>query len=451
MPPIQPAAPGQGNLLPVTGQYIIEYLDALKSHSVSVFHVLKNPQGALRAESVDPSIALSLPEAEKSQKLFLVDKDWMAKAFRETDTFDAQLEPLLEESPEERTKAVTALRAALAELKKKNIEPMAKARVIMDTVSQTFLLNKASLKLKPQEVGVHEKTLARETDAMIGTAVEMSEDPALMSGLFSCFQDLSNGQTINHVMRVFVSFTGFLQRFETLHQNRLSQTLRRVFPAVYLDSYRKILPNVDSRLMTSDQLLQLPDLGFLDRKEFSLGAFLHDIGKMGNIDYFESDQGFDADQIQQHVFLGAGLILMNYGNSHDGARMMAGDHHNALGKAGGYGITRLERERGMRAPVETVRVLASDSKGFATGEALGWLPVEMLAVADVYDAMTDNSRTYKKAMSSSEAAVFLDDTMAAGGKLDPVLVDLYIDFLRTQGVTVPEDRGFAHKVRRVQS
>jgi hypothetical protein len=39
--------------------------------------------------------------------------------------------------------------------------------------------------------------------------------------------------------------------------------------------------------------------------------------------------------------------------------------------------------------------------------------------------------------------------MAAAGKLDPVLVDLYIDFLRSQGVTVPEDRGFDHKIKAV--
>ena len=45
-----------------------------------------------------------------------------------------------------------------------------------------------------------------------------------------------------------------------------------------------------------------------------------------------------------------------------------------------------------------------------------------------------------------EAAAFLEDTMAASGKLDPVLVDLYIDFLRTQGVEVPASRGFRQKL-----
>jgi len=446
VPPIQPAAPGHGNLLPVSATYVLEHLDDLTRHGVPVFRALANASGELRAEAVDPLSARTVPPAERDKKQFLVERGWMPRLFAESDTFDAQLQPLLDETPAQRTEAVAALRTALAELKNSDVAPEAKARVIMDSVSQTFLLNKASLKTRPQDVTFHERTLSKETDAIVGTALEMAEDPALMAGLFACFEGLSNGQTINHVMRVFVSFTGFIGYYNDLHQNRLSPQLRRAFPGVYLGAYRRLLPGLSPGLMTSDQLLQFPAVGFFERKEYALGAFLHDIGKMGNIDYFESEAAYDPAQIQQHVFLGAGLILMNYGNAHDGARMLAGDHHNALGRPGGYGITRLERERGMRKPAETIRVLSGTPDGFVSGEALGWLPVEMLAVADVYDAMTDNSRVYKKAMTSSEAVIFLEDTMAESGKLDPVLVDLYVDFLRTQGVDVPDNRGFAWKI-----
>jgi len=270
-----------------------------------------------------------------------------------------------------------------------------------------------------------------------------------MAGLFSCFRDLSNGQTVNHVLRVFVSFTGFLGYYSSRHQNRLSPVLRHGFSNTYLDTYRRLLPDLRPTLMTSDQLLQFPPMGPFERKEYALGAFLHDIGKMGNIDYFESEAAYDPAQIQQHALLGAGLILMNYGNLHDGARLLAGDHHNALGQPAGYGVTRMERERGLRKRVETIRVISGAADGFVSGEALGWLPVEMLAVADVYDAMTDDSRTYKKPMAPAQAVAFLEDTLAATGRLDPVLVDLYIDFLRSQGVTVPADRGLAYKLKSV--
>ncbi len=438
-------------MVPVTGLYIVEHLETLSSQSIPVYRVLKNAGGDLRAERVSPAEALNLAGADRERKQFLIDKDWKQKLFASTDPFNAELEEFLEETPEERTKAVTALKSALSELRQKGAEPLVKARVIMDTVAQAFLLNKASLKVKPLEVTAHEKSMARETTAIVGTILEMAEDPDLVAGLFSVFQELSNGQTINHIVRVFTTYSGFLLYYQTLHQKRLPQVIRRVFPQTYLASYRKMLPGVGEHLMNSDHLLQLPAFEAHQLKEFALGAFLHDIGKMGNIDYFESDSAYDAQQIRQHVFLSAGLILMNYGNEHDGARLLAGDHHNALGQPGGYGVTRMEREKGLRAPVETVRCLSGDAMGFVSGQALGWLPVEMLAVADVYDAMIDDSRAYKKAMTPSQAAVFLEDTMAAQGKLDPVLVDLYIDFLRTQGKEVPADRGFAVKAARAVS
>lgn len=445
VPLIQSAAPGHGNLIPVTGHYIVEHLSVLTSQSIPVFQGLRNSEGALKAEPVDPRTALSLPEPEKGRKVFLVDRQWTAKLFARTDTFDAQLAPLVAEQPETRAQAVAEIRTALATLKGQKVDPGVKAKTIMDSVSQAFLLNKASLKIKPQEVTVHEKALSKDSESIVGLALEMVEDSSVMSGLFSCFEGLSNGQTVNHVLRVFASFTGFVSYYHTLHQNRLSAQLRGAFSQLYRPSYQKLLPHLPENLMTSDHVLQLPPLGFFERKEYALGAFLHDIGKMGNIDYFESDAAYDPVQIQQHVFLGAGLILMNYGNVHNSARLMTGDHHNALGKPSGYGVTRIERERSARKPVDSIRVLSGTSDGFVSGEALGWLPAEMLAVVDVYDAMTDNSRVYKKAMSTVDAVCFLEDIMVADGKLDPVLVDLYIDFLRTLHVPVPEGRGFQAK------
>lgn len=434
-------------MLPVTTSYVLEHREALESHDIPVYRVLRSPSGELRAEAVPPGSALEVPVAERDKKTYLVDREWMHKVFSEEDPFEAELEELAEVGPQERTRALSALKTSLAALKAEAAAPMVQAQAIMDTVTRAFLLNKASLRVWDSGLGPQERTLARETTSIVGTVVEMAENPAVVSGLLTLFQGLSNGQTVNHVTRVFATYTGFLKYYNHLHQQRLPQALRRVFPSVYLPHYRAILPGVPEHLLVSDQVLQLPAFDAFATREFALGAFLHDIGKMGNIDYFESDATYDAKQIQQHVFLSAGLILENYGTEHEGARLLAGDHHNALGHPQGYGLTRWERERGSRPPVETVRSLSGLADGFVSGQALGWLPVEMLAVADVYDAMIDDSRSYKKPMSPALAVVFLEDTMAAQGKLDPVLVDLYIDFLRTQKRDVPDDRGFLFKTR----
>jgi response regulator RpfG family c-di-GMP phosphodiesterase len=252
---------------------------------------------------------------------------------------------------------------------------------------------------------------------------------------------------------VFATFSGFIKHYNHEHQGGLVPNLRRVFPRKYLPQYRELVPALAPGLMpadtllTSDNLLQLSKFKPEDMKELALGAFLHDIGKMGNLDYFESDSSYDPVQIRQHVYLSAGLILMNYGNEHNLARMLAGDHHNAMNHTDGYGVTRMEREKGHRKTAELERALSSTAEGFISGQSLGYLPVEMLAVADVYDAMTDSSRTYKKAMTPAEAVVFLEEKMAAQRKLDPVLVDLFVDYLRANGIDVPDDRGFQHKFK----
>ena len=442
---IQPSK--DGNIEAVTAQYVLDHLEALKKNSVPVFRGLKTAGGLIKSQRIDPELAERVAPSDRGQKLFLLDRAWKRTLFAATDTFDKNLEPLLQKSAEERAQAVASLKGVLAHLKNEPADPGKKAKVIMDSVKDVFLLNKASLKSKTTEVTKNERSLAKDTESIIGAAMEMAEEPELVEGLFASFRSLSNGQTVNHVLRVFATYSGFIRHYNVRHQNRLVGDLRRVFPKLYLEQYQAMLPHLKPHLISSDNLLQLPFFEEYHLKEFALGAFLHDIGKMGNLDYFESDATYDAAQVRQHVFLSAGLILMNYGTDHELARLLAGDHHSAMNHPDGYGVTRFEREKGLQPPMEAQRALSSSAENYLRGRALGYLPVEMLAVADVYDAMTDSSRSYKKAASPAEAVVFLEERMAAVHKLDPFLVDLYIDYLRTNGVDVPDDRGFQFKFK----
>jgi len=444
---IQPSK--EGTIIAFTVQYVLDNLEVLKKNDIPVYRGVNTPDGMIKPQRVDPSVAATLPASDLDRRLFLIDGDWHQRLFSQHDTFDAVLEPIRRKSAEEKATAVRELKAVMGSIRHSKDDTMTKAQLIMDTVQQTLQYNKAGLRGRPDEVTVHEKSIAKDTESIVEAVLEQVEKPEIIRGLFSTFQSMSNGQTINHQLRVFTSFSGFLKYYNRQHASRFVADLRQIFPHVYRDYYRKMLPKVLESKLTSDNLLEFPSINAFDGREYALGAFLHDIGKMGNIDYFESAAKFDATQIQEHVFLSAGLILMNYGNNHDVARLMAGDHHNALGKPNGYGLSRRERETGVHKLVEPEKVLASKSMDFISGLALGFLPTEMLAVVDIYDAMTDPSREYKKPMTPTEAVIFLEDTMVAEGKLDPVLVDLYIDFLRTQAIDVPADRGFQFKFDRL--
>jgi HD-GYP domain-containing protein (c-di-GMP phosphodiesterase class II) len=69
----------------------------------------------------------------------------------------------------------------------------------------------------------------------------------------------------------------------------------------------------------------------------------------------------------------------------------------------------------------------------------------MIAIIDIYDAMTDASRTYKKPMSPLEAVKFIEEKQVGAGKLDPILFDLFVDFLREKGQGDFEKLGFSYK------
>jgi hypothetical protein len=273
--------------------------------------------------------------------------------------------------------------------------------------------------------------------------VEESETTVM---LFEAFKELSNGQTLNHIARVFGTLVSFMHYYNSMHQKRLAQLVRLAFPKHYLEIYRHILPQVKDHLLVSDSLVQLPLIEPPNLKRFALGAFLHDIGKMANLDYFEGAAAYNVNEIQQHVFISSGLILMNYGSDHEEARLMAGDHHNALFHKDGYGVTRMERERAIRKLEDPIRVIGGTPEEYYSGRALGYLPTELLAIIDIYDAMTDASRVYKQAMNPGEAMTFLIEKFVVQGKIDPVLTDLFADFLRQQGMEIPMALGLLPKV-----
>lgn len=443
------ASPGQGNTVRLTSAFALEHCRELKTGRVVVYRVTgKKPDGKLDAVTVPLDELCSFSPEDFERDYFLITK----AAFESLpavrpDPLAQQVATYAALAPEERTQALRSVRNTLQKIRDTEAHPMAKAKAIMDAVEQSFAINKASLKLRKQDVTVHEHEVASETRMVVNAALAMVESSETTASLFEAFKGLSNGQTLNHVSRVFAMTTSFFHYYNNRVQQRLAQQLRLVFPSVYVEPYRRILPDLPDHLFTSDNLIPLPSIAPPVMKEWALGAFLHDIGKIANLDYFESDAAYNAEQIRQHVFLSAGLILMNYGTDHEEARLIAADHHNALFKEGGYGVTRLEREKGMRKLDPLERCIGRTSRDYLSGQALGFLPTEMLAIIDIYDAMTDASREYKKPLTPSETLVFMRDRPLASGRLDPVLFDLFADFIRVQNPGIPADFGFDRYTR----
>jgi HD-GYP domain-containing protein (c-di-GMP phosphodiesterase class II) len=52
--------------------------------------------------------------------------------------------------------------------------------------------------------------------------------------------------------------------------------------------------------------------------------------------------------------------------------------------------------------------------------------VRMMTISDVYDALTAADRPYKKGMSTERALDILSNEFAQRGKIDPLLLDVFI-------------------------
>jgi response regulator RpfG family c-di-GMP phosphodiesterase len=452
---LQQAEKGTGNTIAMTGAQLLARKGDIIAARAKIFRIVRLSDGQLAPQPTSIDEIEALPTELLDKKQYVVHKDWESRIPGKTrlastdDPALEQLERYASFSAEERAMEVTHIRETIDGLRKSEAPPFLKAQAIVDAVKETFLINKASLKMNKSEVGVHEHTVARETVSFVNSALAMVEESELMAQLFEVFKGLSNGQTINHIQRVFYLMTGFMVYFNTLQSRRIGQSIRMVFNDCYSEFYRRRFPDLESIYLSADNMVQLERFNPVELKEYALGAYLHDIGKLLNLDYFESSQAFDPKQIRNHVFLGSHLILINYsterGFDHKEALQMAGDHHNALFHKDGYGVTRLEREHSPRPLKETIRCVTASFKEWVEGTALGFLPTEMISIIDIYDAMTDASRTYKQPMSAGEAVAFMQEKIVDGGKLDPILFDLFVDFLREKDQIVPEGMGFAQK------
>ncbi len=444
---LEKAEPGKGTVVRITHDFVQNHKDELAKGEIPIYRILGYQGGRIDAERVVLSFLLQQSPFSFENDYYMVPKQHIDRLVAAAeDPFATKTHAYTEMGAEERTRVMGKIRSTLREMRGVEIHPMTKARAIMDSVQEGFSINKASLSLNRNEFTGHEKIIAAETQHVVGEALALLEDGSTAAMLFEVFRSLSNGQTMNHVGRVFGTLIGFMYYYNEQVHKGVAQRIRRIFPEFYRDTYRIILPNLRDHLFTSDNLVPLPLISPPAMKEYALGAFLHDIGKIANLDYFESDAGYNSKEIRQHVFLSSGLILMNYGTEHELARLMAGDHHNALFKQDGYGVTRMERDKGMRKLEEVQRCIGVNSDDYLLGRSLGFLPTEMLAIVDIYDAMTDSSRDYKKPMTPLEALEFLRDRPVAHGRLDPVLFDIFVDFISEREGDIPERMGLAWKI-----
>jgi len=320
---------------------------------------------------------------------------------------------------------------------------------LIEAVSDAFVLNKASFEDNYEEnesiSSDHIKTMARNTTSLVQSVMSIFRNNNAANNFINMLGEKSTGSTIDHMNSVFLIFLPFCYFYNSYFAKGKIAKIRSEYKTKYLKYYEKLIPdnppgsledvfNGGMREIPIDKLLQ-----------FSIGALLHDIGKIDNIDYFEGNGEYDRKIIMKHAPISYNMIIKTREFDQEVA-FLAALHHEYYNDSAGYGISKIlfpESSRKYKTPQYCMTYEISDLKN---GRALAYVPIKILEIVDVFDALTDKSRKYREKEFAVDEALelmkieFIDKNL----KIDPILFTIFLDYISSHAIL--KDKAILQKV-----
>jgi hypothetical protein len=255
----------------------------------------------------------------------------------------------------------------------------------------------------------------------------------------------STGSTVDHMNCVFLIFLPFCYYYNSYFTKGKISKIRADYKNKYYKYYKKLFPGSPPesledvfkggmREIDQDKLLQ-----------YGIGAFLHDIGKLDNINYFEGEEKYDRKIIMRHAPISYNMIVKTREFDHDVA-YLAALHHEYYNDQSGYGISKILFPDNIKKYKEPVYCLSYDLEDIKSGLALAYVPAKILEIVDVFDALTDSKRKYRDSEFSVDEAleIMLDSFINKNTKIDPILFSIFVDFINSHSIL--KDKSILSKV-----
>ncbi|MEK6794155.1 MAG: HDIG domain-containing metalloprotein [Spirochaetota bacterium] len=358
----------------------------------------------------------------------------------------SRTEQIVKADNDEREDMLAESAERLSEIAAKPAEAVTErdAGEVLTASTDAQLISKTSLIESMSQLGLNDKNdeavrremrgIAKLTRSLVNSITQVVGQNEEMRQVFLRFKPYAEGNTIYHTDRVFINFIQFLFYYNECMNKGLVTKLRLRFQNYYQPYYRRLLTNREE-VRSLEQVFER-GMSRVDGRDFltlAVGALLHDIGKIENLDYFEGEESRDYARIKRHVYNGYNLIVRTATYPKEVA-LMAALHHEYSGHSSGYGVLHDAYE--VRSEFEDM----SQKHQFAVSyhcdsvenfNAIGYFPVKALEVLDVFDALTDPARRYRsRAYSPYEALELIKrDFVEREQKIDPILFDLFVDFL----------------------
>lgn len=238
------------------------------------------------------------------------------------------------------------------------------------------------------------------------------------------FQDIN---MISHSNRVSLMMIEFMLYYNKEFKNRLGNKLRLEYKNKYIDKYKKIISHFENDIPI-DNLERVFKFGI--RKfstteiiNFSIGALYHDIGLLKIFDSVPMNNFLkDTDNNQDlHALKGYNFIKKTL-NFQDDVSLLVGLHHDY------YGYSKNNLIKQFLNNKYPDNILSFEAEDFIKGEVYAYVPSKILEIIDIFDVLLFmNSR---KKENIEDVIIYIKDKLMADEiKLDPIILDLFINYL----------------------
>ncbi len=320
---------------------------------------------------------------------------------------------------------------------------------LIEAVSDAFVLNKASFE-ENYEDGEnispdHIKSMARNTTSLVQSIMGILKNNAAANNFINMLGEKSKGSTIDHMNSVFLIFLSFCYFYNSQFAKGKIAKIRSEYKTKFYKYYEKLIPdNVPESLedVFNGGMREIPIDKLL---QFSMGALLHDIGKIDNIDYFEGEGLYDKKIIMKHAPISYNMIVKTREFDSEVA-LLAALHHEYYNDSAGYGVTKLLFNDSTRKYKSPQYCLTYDIAEIKNGRALAYVPIKILEIIDVFDALTDKNRRYREKEFSIDEALKLmrSDFIDKSLKIDPILFTIFLDYINSHSIL--KDKTLLQKV-----
>jgi len=310
---------------------------------------------------------------------------------------------------------------------------------LIDAISGAFVISKTSIEESfiddSADSHEHLKKVAQKTKVMVQTFIEILSKNEAANNFINLLGEKSTGSTVDHMNGVFLTFISFCFYYNSYFAKGKIARLRPEFKSKFIALYERILP--DNPPESLEDVFKGGMRGFTSEEmlQFGLGALLHDIGKVDNIDYFEGSEKFDRKIIMKHAPISYNMIVKSREFEPEVA-LLSALHHEYYNDKAGYGISKIlfsDKNRKFRSPSYALSYDIGDVK---KGAALAYVPAKILEIIDVFDALTDKKRKYRdREFTVDEALIIMkEDFIEKNVKLDPLLFSIFLDFVNNHAM-----------------